>query len=84
MTTKRPTDLDEPMAAAERELAAARNRCRSRQCQSMSLGQGHVRSDPEARAPLLDLGLDGDAAKMYLEELKQRRTEARAGIGGTA
>jgi hypothetical protein len=75
---------DEQIAAAERELEAAQNRCRSRPRQGMSLGQGQVRIDPEAGAHRRDLRLDVDAATMRLEELKQRRAVARAEILGTA
>jgi hypothetical protein len=74
-TTPDLTALDEQIAAAEAAVDAAQNRYRSRPRHGMSLGQRQVRIDREARAHMLDLGLEVDDAVIRLEELKKQRAE---------
>src|SRR5215217_562801 len=78
MTTKTALDLtalDEQIAQAQHDLDAAQNRYRSRPRQGMSLGQGVQQIDREARAHMLDLGLDVDRAAITVETLKRQRAE---------
>ena len=67
--------LDAQIAQAEHDLDTAQNRFRSRPRKGATLGQGPVQIDREARAYMLDLGLDVDRAVVAREQLKKQRAE---------
>jgi hypothetical protein len=75
------TDLaafDERIAAAQQDIDAAQNRYRNRPRSGARMGgpAAPMRIDREARAHMLDLGLEVDRAVIRLEQLKKQRAEA--------
>jgi hypothetical protein len=77
MKTTDLISLEEQTTAADAAVAAAQNRHRSRPrgTPRMGGGAGPMRIDPQARAALLDLGLEVDDAVIQREELKKQRAE---------
>jgi hypothetical protein len=78
MKTTDLISLEEQITAADAAVAAAQNRHRSRPrgTPRMGGGAGPMRIDPQARAALLDLGLEVDDAVIQREQLKKQRAEA--------
>jgi hypothetical protein len=77
ITTPDLAALDAEIEQAQRDLDAAQNRYRNRPRGAPRMGGGAapIRIDPQARAHMLDLGLEVDDAAIRLEQLKKQRAE---------
>jgi hypothetical protein len=77
MTTRKVADLDAQIAQAERDYDAAQNRYRHRPRGTLMMGgpNAPVRIDRAARANMLDLGLEVQAAAIRRDQLKKQRAE---------